>query len=240
LGGGGSSAEKKTEYQIRKPEPVAKTVGKESKGTVAQQVRIEEKKQAGQEPVKIQDEPAKAEEQIGEIYKPEPASENKPKAAVPPPANFKRQTISININQPAVAEKTEEETQNDVAVETTDFTKDELLAAWKTYAERLKENNKTNLYITLTKNDPQLKENYQIELTLDNSAQEEVLTDEKINLLDYLRKELKNTQITLKTTVDSGDQDERPITPRDRYIKLAEKNPNIDKLRQQLDLDIDC
>lgn len=153
-------------------------------------------------------------------------------------AGYKKQTISIHIGQETAAEK-EENTEVGKPQEITDFTFEELMAVWKEYAEDMKAQNKTSLFVTLTRNEPQLKENYVIDLALDNSAQEEVLVEEKTNLMEYLRAKLKNTEITLNSFVQRDGQEYKTNTPRDRYIKLAEKNPNLDKLRQQLDLDID-
>lgn len=166
--------------------------------------------------------------------------EEKPVAPAHKPSQFvgyKKQTISIN---PSIAKDNggEEETASRPQ-QTTEFTKEEMMVAWREYAEDVRLKGKTSLYVTLTKNEPELLEGFVVELKLDNSTQEEVLTEEKISFLEFLRERLKNTEISLRTILNKADQDIKTNTPRDRYIKLVEKNPNLDKLRQQLDLDID-
>ncbi len=119
------------------------------------------------------------------------------------------------------------------------FALDDLLEKWNSYANRVKNDGKTNLHATLTKHKPQLKSDFTIELTIDNSVQEEVLATEKMDLMDYLRGELNNYQIQLKTVLAKGEERNSLYTTRDRFEKLAEKNPSLNKLKDLLNLDLD-
>ncbi len=58
----------------------------------------------------------------------------------------------------------------------------------------------------------------------------------KYNLLLFLKEELNNKQISLSTKVIEVEQKQKK-TSMDIYNKMNDKNPNLDKLRKQLDLD---
>ena len=68
--------------------------------------------------------------------------------------------------------------------------------------------------------------------------------DDEINrirskMLGYLRHKLKNDFIQLKTIINTDTRKMKPYTPAEKFMKLAEKNPAIRKLKDQLDLEID-
>lgn len=248
--------EKKSSVVIKKPQSVPKMESIEAKNEVAEHKPViqttptpesETKSKQSVEPISQRPE----QEPIAQVEEPTPVSreeelqkykerEAKIKSTIQPNpslASYKKQTISIHVGMEQAAAN--EENTEARSKEITDFTEEELATVWREYAEEMKAQNKTSLFVTLTRNEPQLKENFIIDLPLDNSAQEEVLTEERTDLLEFLRAKLKNTEITLNSFVQRDGQEFKSNTPRDRYIKLAEKNPNLDKLRQQLDLDID-
>ncbi|MDC3336997.1 hypothetical protein OAW23_03940 [Flavobacteriales bacterium] len=166
---------------------------------------------------------------------------------VNPSASFKQKsgknkssvsiTSLLNTND---AEKTEEEEQEDHTNKPVDkFAFDDLMVKWNNYANRIKNVGKTNLHATITGHLPELKPNFIIELKINNSVQEELLQGEKLNFLNYLRKELNNHEIQLKTVIISNHKSNNPYTTRDKYEKLAEKNPALNKLKDLLKLDLD-
>jgi hypothetical protein len=54
-----------------------------------------------------------------------------------------------------------------------------------------------------------------------------------------LRKELQNTELQLTTVINYVADIKKLYTQREKFMHMAEKNPSINKLRQQLDLEID-
>ena len=64
------------------------------------------------------------------------------------------------------------------------------------------------------------------------------LEADQAGLIQFLYKKLKNYSIELKITVNEEASKKYAITPQDKYEKLKEKNPLIDKLRSSFDLDI--
>lgn len=120
-----------------------------------------------------------------------------------------------------------------------DFTEEQLIVCWKKYAKKLKKEGKESFYSTLMKHLPSLKDNYQIHIVLENNVQSHNVEIEKIDLLMYLKDELRNDHISLEYTVTEIKDETTVYTSRDKYNRMLEKNPAIKLLKERLDLDID-
>jgi DNA polymerase-3 subunit gamma/tau len=119
------------------------------------------------------------------------------------------------------------------------FSQEALESTWNAYAKQVQQKGKLNLYSTLTFRKPLLRENALIEFTIENKVQEETLELEKTELLGFLRKELNNFNSTLKTIINTVESERKPYTAGDKFKRMAEKNPVIQKLKQKFDLDIE-
>ena len=151
------------------------------------------------------------------------------------PSSFKISEITSSFNST-------EEKKNDIniveEIKTNIFTQDELEVIWNKYAEQISED-KSFLSI-LSKRKPILKDNYIIELLIDNKAQLNELNTKKVELLDFLRKDLNNNQIQLEIEISKAEVTEaKPYTVADKLQKMQEKNPNLDNFRKQFDLEIE-
>jgi DNA polymerase-3 subunit gamma/tau len=78
-----------------------------------------------------------------------------------------------------------------------------------------------------------------IEFTISNKAIEESINEDKMNFLSYLRKELNNYSIQLNLVLSAIEDKTNLYTTTDRYRRLAEKNPFINKFKQTFDLDLE-
>ena len=155
-------------------------------------------------------------------------------------------TTSINTSGATKAEvkPTELESEYEIAARKAAqkiFTQQELETAWIKSVQQLQQQNKLSSFAhtALTKSNPVLKENFIIELEIDNEAAGKALDVEKLDFLELLRKELQNTEIQLTTPVNYVADIKKLYTQREKFLHMAEKNPSINKLRQQLDLEID-
>ncbi|MEI6764060.1 MAG: DNA polymerase III subunit gamma/tau [Bacteroidota bacterium] len=143
-------------------------------------------------------------------------------------------------NQPAPdKEKTDEEIQDPLAFYGTEpFTQEQLEAAWARFAEGFFQQ-QPNYYSTLTRRKPTLSDNAVIDFIVDNKVQAEEINQKKYDMLAFLRKELKNGQVSINTSVTQNTTEDRPYTSVDKFKKMAEMNPALNKLKNQLDLEID-
>ena len=119
------------------------------------------------------------------------------------------------------------------------FSQQQLEAIWDKYATDLKEKGKTNLATSLLSKRPVLENETTIQFTITNKALEEAINEDKQNFLGFLRKELNNYSIQLNLVMTSMEDKTNLYTATDRFNRLAEKNPNINKLKKTFDLDIE-
>lgn len=120
------------------------------------------------------------------------------------------------------------------------FDKTQLDIFWKEYAEKIKQEGKLQLHATLTMNDPVLLDEFVIELILHNQAQEDLLRDEKADLINFLRRQLKNDKISLITRQEAQSNDpENSFSNKEKYVKMVEKNQGLDDFRKQLGLELE-
>ncbi|MCD4746035.1 MAG: DNA polymerase III subunit gamma/tau [Bacteroidales bacterium] len=117
-----------------------------------------------------------------------------------------------------------------------DFTQEQLQKTWEIFAQSVISDK--NYYSTLIKRKPLLKDNFIIEFTVDNKIQENEINENKLDLLGFLRKELKNEPIDLKILIVQNKKEDKPYTSEEKFKKMAEKNPAIIKLKNQLNLEI--
>jgi DNA polymerase III subunit gamma/tau len=118
------------------------------------------------------------------------------------------------------------------------FDQEKLNKVWTYYTESIA-GQYPNFYSILSSRKPVLKENYLLELTLDNRAQELTLKERKVDLMDFLRSELRNNNIQLETILVETVSQSRPYTQEEKYKAMLEKNPELKTFREALDLELE-
>lgn len=154
----------------------------------------------------------------------------KPKPTVPG-------TISIKNHQQAKKEEIEGESEDMSGKPADDFDQAKLTTAWNELCLSFEKDK--NFHSTLTKNKPTFKEGFQIVFEVDNKIQKSEIDDRKLELLPKLRETLNNFQIQLDVQVNEKLENKKPYTPQEKFNKMASKNPALQKLKDQLDLEID-
>lgn len=118
--------------------------------------------------------------------------------------------------------------------ETEPFTKDDLKNKWKEFLIRL--DDRPNLKSTLSKI-PELKDNWELYLEIDNSIQNDLINSIKPELVSFLRKELKNSDIEFITKVTDQVKNRIIYTDMDKFDEMVKKNPSLKLLKQKFNLD---
>lgn len=117
------------------------------------------------------------------------------------------------------------------------FTEEEMRTAWTQYAKKVEKDGKFNLLSHLTMGVPRL-DGSTIHLEFPNDTIKVEVEREKHELLGYLRSQLQNYDIDLDILVNETVQKKYAYTTREKFDKLREKNPALEKLRKEFDLDI--
>lgn len=124
------------------------------------------------------------------------------------------------------------------AVMTGKFTETQLQAAWDDYVHKLKKRGEKILASILETDLPTLKNDNEIHLELPAESMKLDLERGQHKLMGFLKARLKNTTITLVIDVNETTAKKFVFTPIEKYNKLKEKNPLLDKLRTTFDLDV--
>ncbi len=117
------------------------------------------------------------------------------------------------------------------------FTEEKMQEGWAEYGKMQDKKGERIIGSMFAMNIPTLN-GMEICLELPNQSMKVDLEAAQSGLLQYLYKKLNNYSITLKITVNEEASKKYAFTPQDKYEKLREKNPLIDKLRSDFDLDI--
>jgi DNA polymerase-3 subunit gamma/tau len=121
-----------------------------------------------------------------------------------------------------------------------EFSYDELKMAWKRFAFQVREDKKESFYSTLVKRDPKLVNQTEIHFELDNILQETSFSIERVELVSFLRKELKNGQISLHIeVVEDATNNVKFINNNDKFKLWAKENKHLETMRRMFNLDID-
>ncbi len=120
------------------------------------------------------------------------------------------------------------------ADEKEDFTSDELKFKWEAFLNRL--DDRPNLQSTLS-NLPEIRENYELVLEIENTVQEDLISNIKPELVSWLRVELKNSAIQLTTIITEKVKGRIIYTDAEKYDELVKVNPSLALLRQKFNLD---
>ena len=142
-----------------------------------------------------------------------------------------------SIFQPKEVEKTGIKENYDDYPKTV-FTIKKLELYWKEYANLLEKKGEQSMAAIISIGKPVLGENFQVSCAVSNSLMQDQFLRTRPNLLHFLREKLNNYGIDILVTLDESISKKFAYTPQEKFNKLKEKNPLIEKLRQTFELDL--
>lgn len=117
---------------------------------------------------------------------------------------------------------------------------EELNRIWTLYAALQDNNGHTNLSKALLRTEPVVINGTEIHVTVDNQVLRDNLLSLKSEFLEYFKRELQNDFLTLEVRVEVSEKVlDKPYTAREKFKKMAEKNPELENFRKQFDLNFD-
>lgn len=118
------------------------------------------------------------------------------------------------------------------------FSEEAMKMYWADFVRKLEEEGRKLLASSLSTQQPILKDPHTISLELPNHTMKKEVEREQGELLIFLRRQLNNYQVSLQITVNEENAKQYAFTPAEKYQKLREKNPAIDLLRKEFDLEL--
>jgi len=185
--------------------------------------------------------------------KPAPVTEKKPAEPLKPatakqgepvrPKDMKSFPGTISIKGTEKSQSSEKEIPAVTETEepylmTSLFSQQELEQAWDEYSATL-HRDYPDLYNTVKKHKPILKDDFLVEFCVENKLLDEKLNQKKNDLLQFLKTKLNNSGISLQIIVVENPKGSKPYTNREKYEYMAGKNPALRDLKEQLDLEIE-
>lgn len=120
---------------------------------------------------------------------------------------------------------------------TAEFSEERMLEVWDEYIGVLGDNGSKILASVMNTSRPKL-DGTVIKLELPNDSMKLNILQEQGELMKFLKQKLQNTSIVLDITVNHKAEKKYVYTPREKFEKLKEVNPNLELLRTTFDLDI--
>lgn len=165
------------------------------------------------------------------------ANETAAKPAFKGWGNFKPANSLPNLNT-IFDEKKTSDSEGPELVEGSEYlevTQNAFLSKWNIFAEKLKADNKITLFTIMTASTPTLN-GVTIEVEVENAVQSDQLKLGKIDILNFLRVELRNFALDLNVSMVEKTKDRKPYTAHEKYQAMVAKNPLLEELRKTFDL----
>ena len=121
--------------------------------------------------------------------------------------------------------------------ENQDLDLNNLKEKWNLYSSELEKKGKGNFSSLLTLNEPTIEDKTKIVYNVPTKSSKKELIEIKEDLSRFLKSSLKNDYLVLKFEVNNEVNKEFFLTPKEKYEKLKEINPTIEKLKTDLKLD---
>lgn len=130
------------------------------------------------------------------------------------------------------------EKKESIVVATVDesFSFDDLVKIWKDYVKQIE---KASLSF-IKERTLKLSETNMVSIVLGSNHEKSLFEDQRLNIIQFLRTQLKNTTIDVEFTIDTTLIPEtKSLSVEDKFNKMTEQNPNLATLRQLLELELD-
>ncbi|WP_439129100.1 DNA polymerase III subunit gamma/tau [Polaribacter sp.] len=118
------------------------------------------------------------------------------------------------------------------------FTEKELQLFWKEYTAILNKKGERSMASIIAADLPKLEANFKIVYTVPNKLMQDQFKKGRPKLLNFLREKLNNYGIDIVLELNETVEKKFAYTPQEKYNKLLEKNPLLEKLRQTFKLDL--
>jgi DNA polymerase-3 subunit gamma/tau len=118
------------------------------------------------------------------------------------------------------------------------FTEERLQELWKSYVVLLNTKGERSMASIIGTDIPKLKANFKILFTVPNKLMQDQFKKGRPKLMNFLREKLNNYGIAIDINLNEAVEKKFAYTPEEKYNKLKEKNPLLEKLRQTFELDL--
>ena len=171
---------------------------------------------------------------------PQKIEEVKPKLSAPTLKTAQRRSSSLSlksIHQKKEVKKTVVEENYDNYPKD-NFAIEKLQSLWTTYASLLQKKGQRSMASIVSASVPKLEKDFKILFSVPNNLMFDQFQKGKPKLLGFLRENLNNYGIEIDVKLNEKIEKKFAYTNQEKFNKLKEKNPFLEKLRQTFELDL--
>ena len=165
-----------------------------------------------------------------------------PPAATPPKRPSRPQHLGTSLKEIGVEKPKNQMGQQEnrtVQEMVNQFTEEDLVRCWDAYATNGIIDKKVYLKNTMINCKPVLQENYFFEVGVHNPGQQDELSNGCVDLLNYLRAQLRNTRIQMRVRIIETNEKHLAYTATEKFEHLLTVNPVLGKLKDEFNLTLD-
>ena len=165
-----------------------------------------------------------------------------PPAATPPKRPSRPQHLGTSLKEIGVEKPKNQMGQQEnrtVQEMVNQFTEEDLVRCWDAYAASGIIDKKVYLKNTMINCKPVLQENYFFEGGVHNPGQQDELSNGCVDLLNYLRAQLRNTRIQMRVRIIETNEKHLAYTATEKFEHLLTVNPVLGKLKDEFNLTLD-
>jgi DNA polymerase-3 subunit gamma/tau len=118
------------------------------------------------------------------------------------------------------------------------FTEKQMQELWKAYVTLLQQKGERSIASIFATDSPTLDTDFKVSFTVPNKLMEEQFRKGRPKLLNFLRKKLNNYGIDILVKLNETIEKKFAYTPLEKFNKMKEENPLLEKLRQTFELDL--
>lgn len=151
------------------------------------------------------------------------------------------QTEQVKKNEEPKVEDNQPENQKNISIEVISISPVQVLQAWTSFAEQIQKDKPAHFSLMQVYK-PILREDNKIAIQFEGQIQIELFSEIKKDLLNHFKKRLGILNIEMtEEIVEKIEDNSKPrlYTPDDKFRFMAERNPALIRLKQQLNLDLD-
>ena len=140
---------------------------------------------------------------------------------------------ALNVEETEIEEHVEMNLEKEINT----FSEENLLKKLSDFCNILKKDKRVNLHSTLKSTQPKLMDNHLIVFKLNSNSQKKEIEETKVELLGFLKRELKNDLIEIKIEIIKKESKELLYTDQEKLNYMVKKKPELQSIINSLDLD---
>ena len=174
------------------------------------------------------------------VAQPQKVEEPKPKFKTPVLKSAEKRTSSLSLKsihqkkelKKAVVEENYDHHPKDI------FTEQQLQDLWKEYVAILQAKGERSMASIVGTDAPKLLEKFLVSFTLPNKLMQDQFLKGRTPITKFLREKLNNYGLSIETKVNETIEKKFAYTPQEKFNKMKELNPLLEKLHRIFDLDL--